>query len=252
LDDGPLTAGTIHVWTIDLDAAAARVPSLLRLLSGEERARAARLRTTELRLRFVVAHGALRLILARYLNVEPAAIRVETTTFGKPFVADSSMSFNLSHSDGLAVCALTTNAQVGIDVERIRPVTDADGIATRYFAAGEARQYASFARTDRPAAFFSTWTRKEAFLKATGLGLQRALDSFEVEVAPEATAPWLVLNSSTETTEHWHLRSFEPRPEYVAAVALDREIRELEFFDWAAETARSAVDPRESREFRSS
>jgi 4'-phosphopantetheinyl transferase len=228
-----VTRGTVHVWTVALDADPGGVPALLKVLSGEERVRAARLRTTELRLRFIAAHGALRRVLARYLETAADAIRFETTTFGKPFVVGTAVSFNLSHSDGLALCAVTVNGQVGVDVERIRPVTDADDIVKRYFAPLEAREYARLPPSERPATFFSTWTRKEAFLKATGLGVQRPLDSFEVEVDPGVALPKLtILGASSPAEPTYCLRSFTPRSGYAAAIALDREIDAVEFFDW--------------------
>jgi 4'-phosphopantetheinyl transferase len=227
-----VTRGTVHVWTVALDADPGGVPALLKVLSGEERVRAARLRTTELRLRFIAAHGALRRVLARYLETPADAIRFETTTFGKPFVAGTPVSFNLSHSDVLALCAVTVNGQVGVDVERIRPVADADDIVKRYFAPLEAREYARLPPSERPATFFSTWTRKEAFLKATGLGLQRPLDSFEVEVDPGAAMPKLTILGASLPEPTFCLRSFTPRSGYAAAIALDQGIDAVEFFDW--------------------
>jgi 4'-phosphopantetheinyl transferase len=228
-----VTRGTVHVWTVALDADPGGVPALLKVLSGEERVRAARLRTTELRLRFIAAHGALRRILTRYLGTEADAIRFEQTAFGKPFVAGTPVSFNLSHSEGLALCAITVDGQIGVDVERIRPVTDADDLVKRYFAPLEASEYARQPPSERTATFFSTWTRKEAFLKATGLGLQRPLDSFEVEVAPGAMRPTLtILGASSSAEQTFCLRSFTPRSGYAAAIALDREIDAVEFFDW--------------------
>jgi 4'-phosphopantetheinyl transferase len=239
-----VTGGAVHAWTVDLDAESPRVPALLTVLSGEERVRAARLRTTELRLRYVVAHGALRSILGRYLDVPPESIRFETTAFGKPYLAGSTLSFNLSHSDGLALFAVTSSGQVGVDVERIRPVTDADAIVKRYFAPGEARQYASVPPPERSATFFSTWTRKEAFLKATGLGLQRPLDSFEVEVTPGASCPWLRVSGASQPDEpRFHLRAFTPRAGYAAAIALDRQIGALELFEWTGEAVPQSSKP---------
>jgi 4'-phosphopantetheinyl transferase len=227
-----VTRGTVHVWTVALDDDPGSVPALLKLLSGEERVRAARLRTTELRVRFIAAHGAFRRVLARYLDTAADAIRFEQTAFGKPFVAGTPVSFNLSHSDGLALCAITVDGQIGVDVERIRPVTDADDIVKRYFAPLEASEYARLPASERPATFFSTWTRKEAFLKATGLGLQRPLDSFEVEVTPGATLPKLTITSGSSSSEPtFCLRSFTPRTGYAAAIALDRVIDAVEFFD---------------------
>jgi 4'-phosphopantetheinyl transferase len=232
-----VTSGTIHLWTIDLDAPA-RVPSFLGTLSGEERERADRFKTTELRLRFIVAHGATRNILARYAGADPAALRFERTAFGKPFVAGGTLSFNLSHSDGLAVCAVAAEGQLGVDVERFRPIADADAIVNRFFAEGEVRRYAGLDESDREAAFFSTWTRKEAFVKAIGDGLQCPLGSFEVDIAPSAAEPWITLE---EGRGAWHLRSFEPAAGYAGAVAWDRPIAVLERFTYGEAEPRTAV-----------
>jgi 4'-phosphopantetheinyl transferase len=224
-----MTGGAVHVWAIDLDAGPPAVSSLLRFLSGEERVRAARLRTSELRLRFVIAHGALRTILGHYTGIAPAAVPVQTTPAGKPFLPGNMVAFNLSHSDGIAVCAVAVDGQIGVDVERIRPVPDADAIVKRYFAPTEAREYAALANTDRTTAFFSTWTRKEAFVKAIGDGLLCPLDSFEVEVAAASLEPRIATNSCRGD---WHLRSFEPAPGYTAAVAFDHPIAAFQLFEF--------------------
>lgn len=218
---------TVHLWTVDLDLDVSIVSSLLNVLSGDERVRAARMRTTESRLRFIVAHGALRAILARYVGVPAASIRLESSEAGKPFVAGASLSFNLTHSEAIAVCAISPDGRIGVDVEHIRPMPDADAIVTRYFAPGEAREYASLPSVQRPAAFFSTWTRKEAFVKAIGDGLSCPLRSFEVEIAPSAIDPRIVTDPARG---EWYLRSFEPAPGYAGAVACDNPIDELQHF----------------------
>ena len=225
---------SIHVWTIGLDEDPETVSSLLSLLSGDERGRAARFRTTELRVRFVVAHGALRTILSGYLGVAPGAVRFETTETGRPYVPGAPFDFNLSHSDALAVCAVTVAGHVGVDVERLRRVDDEEAVVRRFFAPGEVRQYETVRAPERTSAFYSTWTRKEAFVKALGTGLQRELSSFEVEVSPHAVCPRIRLDDD-DGRSSWNLRSFSPRSHYVAAVALDREIEALEFFDWSAD-----------------
>jgi 4'-phosphopantetheinyl transferase len=227
-----VTGLAVHVWRIPLDAAAPRVPELLDALSGEERVRASRLRTTELRVRFVVAHGAVRAILGRYLGVAPSTVRFEISQFGKPEVSGLPLSFNLSHSEGIALCAIAACGQLGVDVERIRPVTDGDSIVARYFAPAEAASYAALPACDRPAAFFSTWTRKEAFLKATGLGLQRSLDSFAVEIDPAVLTPRLTVSPPGPDAGTFRLRSFVPEAGYAAAVALDHEIEALDLYEW--------------------
>ena len=236
-DGRRVARGVVHVWVTRLDVDPRCVSSLLDVLSGEERVRAARLRTTELRLRFITAHGALRWILSRYLDKAAEAIRFETATLGKPHVAGP-VSFNLSHSDDLAVVAVTENGRIGVDVERIRPMPDADDLVKRFFTPGEAQQYAAAPPLDRSATFFSTWTRKEAFLKATGVGLQQPLNSFEVDGAPSATCPRLVvLGAAMPDAPRFALRSFTPQPGYAAAVALDSRIDVVEFFDWTSQAA---------------
>jgi len=229
-----VNAGTVHVWVIDLDSERESLASMLELLSGEERIRAARLHTTELRVRFVVAHGALRTILSRYLAVPAAAVRLETMATGRPLVRGGAVSFNLSHCEGLALVAVSPGTAVGVDLERIRTLADADAIVARFFSANEGREYAALGPGDRPRAFFSIWTRKEAFVKGTGEGLGRALKSFDVDVDPGLAAPRVSSLSPDVDAAHWRLRSFTPRPGYIAALAVHAEITSLDFFEWTA------------------
>ena len=117
---------SIHIWTITLDEEPSMVGSLADVLSGDERVRAARLRTTELRVRFVVAHGALRTILSGYLGIPPKAVRFDTTETGKPFVPGAGLTFNLSRSEGLALCAITVegrSASTSSGCDRLRMKT---------------------------------------------------------------------------------------------------------------------------------
>ena len=234
MDRHPLTAGAVHVWTIALDTDPSRVSSMLDVLSGPERVRAARLRTTELRLRFIVAHGALRRILAAYTATPAEAIRLDTNPFGKPFIPGEPVSFNLSHSEAVTVCAVAAEGRLGVDIEYMRTVADADAVANRYFAPAEARGYAALPRIERPAAFFSTWTRKEAFVKALGDGRRCPLDSFEVDITPSAVEPSIRVDAKHG---QWHLRSFEPAAGYAGAVACDRAIIALERFDFDEDTS---------------
>jgi 4'-phosphopantetheinyl transferase len=228
-------SATVRVWIIDLDEEPALASTLLACLSGEERVRASRFRTTVHRLRYIVAHGALRHILSLHVGVRPAQVSLATTATGKPFVPGSPLAFNLSHSEGLAICAVTPEGELGADVECIRPIDDADSLVERFFAADERRQYQAIEPRDRVATFYSIWTRKEAFVKATGAGLNRELQSFEVEASLEATQPRLT--SLSDPAGRWSLRAFVPRSGYIAAVALDRSIAALELVDWSMSAA---------------
>ena len=228
-----MSGDAVHVWVIDLDQETVVVSSLLDLLSGEERVRAARLRTTQSRLRYIVAHGATRAVLARYVDSDPGALRFGQAASGKPHLIDRVLAFNVAYSEDLGVCAVTTSGRLGVDIERVRPPEDADSIARRYFAATEIEEYGSAAPLDKPATFFSIWTRKEAFLKATDLERQHRLGSFAVDSKPAVVSPHIVLDEpSTAVEAGIRLRSFLPRAGYVGSVALDREIEALELYEW--------------------
>lgn len=220
-----MTDGSVHVWTIQLDVDQAALSSLLDVLSGDERVRAARLRTTELRLRYVAAHGAARIILARYTGMPAGTIPLDATAAGKPFVRGNGVAFNLSRSEDLAVCAVAPAGRLGVDVERLKPVPDADEIVRRYFAPGEVQAWAALPAAERPAAFLSAWTRKEAVIKAIGDEEQCPSRSFEVDIRVPVPEPSIAVDPSLGP---WYLRAFDPAPGFVAAVAHDRPIREFE------------------------
>jgi 4'-phosphopantetheinyl transferase len=143
-----------------------------------------RLRGEALQTRFTVAHATVRQILGACLQVPPQAVTFTAGANGKPAVTGLPLAFNLSHSGDLAVCAVAAGGQLGVDVEVIRPVSDADDLSSRYFASDEARSFCG-CRRRAPARVFGVWTRKEAFLKAPGEGMSRPLDSFAVSVGPE-------------------------------------------------------------------
>lgn len=143
-------------------------------LSDEERRRSQRFVAPSLRSRFIVAHARTREILAHYLAAEPGAIRFEHGREGKPLLVEphADWRFNLSHGDTRALVAVCWQRDVGVDIERVRPVPDLDSIARQYFAPDEAAYLGRLAPGERDAAFLSLWTRKESYLKAIGTGLK--------------------------------------------------------------------------------
>jgi 4'-phosphopantetheinyl transferase len=221
---------TVDVWSIDLDPDRDRVSSMLALLGGGERVRAARLRTTEERLRFVVVRGAVRIILGRYTGLPPAALHFETTGAGKPCLADARVSFSLAHTEGLSVCAVTSSGEIGVDVERVWRIPDVRAIAERYFGPSEGRALAATPHHARAAAFFSTWTRKEAIVKAGGDALAQPLHDLDVGALP---LPTIVRVSTHMGDRDWHLDSFDPAPGYVGALASACAVDRLQHLDFS-------------------
>ncbi|HZN22754.1 MAG TPA: 4'-phosphopantetheinyl transferase superfamily protein [Burkholderiales bacterium] len=141
--------------------------------------------------------------------------------YGKPELEPhSDVAFSVSHSESLALVALTRHALIGVDVERVRPDATEAGIAERFFTRNEARSLARLNDADRVTAFFNAWTRKEAILKAIGCGLSVSLDAFEVTLKPGEAPALLEWNVPGVRRRTWQLEHFEPRPGYVAALAI--------------------------------
>ncbi len=219
----------IHVWHAALDRDEKTLAQLESSLSPEEKTRAGRFHFVNDRNRFVAARGQLRELLGKYLQQAPASLEFSYGKHGKPFLsgenASSGLGFNLSHSASLAVYAIAEGRNLGIDVEHVRPESAGEDIARRFFSAREVSDLQSLPAEARVEGFFHCWTRKEAYLKATGMGLQIALDSFAVNLLPEKPVQFL---SGVEP--RWHLAAYHPAEGYVAAVVYDGAPCSLKYF----------------------
>src|SRR5438046_3961564 len=167
-----LARDEIHAWCAGLDELASDLTAFAETLSVGERQRAERFQFDRDRKRFIVRHGLLRMILGRYLNLEPARLSFTCESRGKPALAGildgRTLHFNLSHSDGLALFAVARRFALGVDVERIRPIPEIDQIAGKFFSTRESATLNALPAEQKLEAFFNCWTRKEAYLKATG------------------------------------------------------------------------------------
>jgi 4'-phosphopantetheinyl transferase len=212
----------VHVWVIRLDTLAG-IEDDLTLLSAPEHDRAGRLRSDRDRSRFLRRRLALRRILGAYLNVEPRAIEYRLNRFGKPSLAPApsgqQMSFNTSHSNGVAAVAVARSLQIGIDIECIKPIPEAEAIAAHYFTACEMATLTALPPHQRIAGFYNGWTRKEAIVKALGGGLSIPLDSFEVSLKPGDPARILYCTREASGGQTLHLHNLELCSGYAAALA---------------------------------
>jgi 4'-phosphopantetheinyl transferase len=170
----------VHVWSKPVDATEDLVGSL-ELLDDAERVQAGRFRFERDRMRFVLRRAFARRVLARHLDVHPAAVGIRTSLLGRPELdPPCDLSFNTSHSDGMAVVAVAQGQRVGIDIERVREIEGALDIAEGLFAAPEVEWLRSVSPRSCSRAFLALWTRKEAVVKALGGGLSIPLDGFTV------------------------------------------------------------------------
>ena len=192
------------------------------VLAPDERERANRFILRRDRQRFIARRARLRSLLGERLGVPAASVRLSSGTHGKPALAKpfdtSGITFNLSHSGDLSVYAFASRTHVGVDVETIRVIEDADRIASFAFSEAEYRTYKRLPVREKPIGFLHCWTRKEAFVKATGLGLSHPLHTFDVSLVP-GEPPRLLRLGTTIGTDHWWMHSFFPAPGFVAALA---------------------------------
>jgi 4'-phosphopantetheinyl transferase len=221
----------VHVWTVALE----RDPSiLLGNLSEDEAARARRFHFQRDRDEFVVARGALRVLLGDYLACDPAVIRFAYGPHGKPKLADpaNDLEFNLSHTHGLALVGLTRGRAIGIDVEQVRPFSEVAGLPSRIFSKRELADFERLPPHQREEAFFNAWTRKEALVKATGRGFSMNVREVEVTFAP-STVVGLLRLCGMPPTEAWSLRAVAVPADYAAAIAVAGPVRDVVVADWA-------------------
>jgi 4'-phosphopantetheinyl transferase len=228
--------GEVHVWRASLAASPDELDRLHALLSDEERVRAARFRFEMHRDRFVAGRGTQRLLLARYLGVHPAAIRYRYAAHGKPALdgpeAESGLRFNVSNAEDGLLVALTLGREVGVDLEPVHRVVDRDAVARRFFSAPENLVYDTVAEDQRDAAFFTCWTRKEAYIKAVGDGLSMPLHCFDVTLRPGEPARLLATRGDPSQAERWTLRELDPGAGWLGAIVVEGADFALRLFDW--------------------
>jgi len=217
-----LPANAVHVWCADLDLSEIRLQHLRQTVSVDENNRADRFYFDRHRKRFIAAHGILREILGRYLEVKPEWLEYSYGSRGKPAIAgmDSDINFNLSHKNNFALCAVTRNRLIGIDIEFLRPVREVESLAENNFCPQEFEVIRSLPSGKKEEAFFNAWTRKEAYLKATGEGLA-GLGSVEVSLVPGEPAAVLRIEGAVQTARRWSMRHLLPAQGYVAALAVE-------------------------------
>jgi 4'-phosphopantetheinyl transferase len=217
--DWILEVQTIHLWWISLDVSEEKLQNLIALLSESEKIKADRFKFPQHQHRYQAVHGILRIILGRYLNLDPTQINFTHSDRGKPYLTDDcnsvNLQFNLSHSENMAIVGISHDRRIGVDLEKMRPMKNAEKLAERFFCASEYDLLTQAIPEERDKLFFQLWTAKEAYLKATGEGISGGLNQVEI-----ALNPLRLINFP-----NWYLQSFESNPDdecnYWAAIALE-------------------------------
>ncbi len=231
-----LSNDEVHVWRADLDHNPSRMNSLFHTLSEDEQARAERFYFQIDRERFIVARGALREILGVYLNRAAKSVLFCYGPHGKPALAQdpggNTIHFNMSHSHGVALYAVTRGREIGIDLEFIRESLEVEQLAERFFSQREIATLRGLPVSLRKHAFFLCWTRKEAYIKARGEGLSLPLEQFDVSLIPGEPAALLRTQADPDEIRRWSLQELSVDPGYVSALAVEGRGWSLSCWQW--------------------
>ena len=228
---------SVHVWAVSLRVPDDTLIHLAKMLAPAERRRAESFHFDRDRNRYAVGRGTLRTILGQYLDADPASVALTMGSHGKPLLAGSfarsDLHFNLAHCEDLALLAMTRGRIVGVDLERIRAMDGAEEMAACFCSPREYAEFQSLPPGERGTAFFRLWTRKEAWLKATGKGIGQSLETVEVSFRAGQSACFIHLpEESGAPTSAWSLRELTPALGFVAALALPAEATEISCWQW--------------------
>lgn len=223
----------IHVWRLYLDCEETELDRFESTFTSDEKVRANRLLHRRDRNAFVATRGVLRELLGRYLGCPPAELEFDYGRQGKPFLRDGlfkrSVQFNVSHSHGLALLAFTVGRRLGVDLEFVRLDLGTYEVAERYFSPQEFLEFGALPPSLRAEGFFLAWTRKEAYVKAKGEGLQLPFERFHVSLTPGQP-----VRLETGDSFQWSLRSLCPDPQYAGALVGEGRGWLSRFWDWKA------------------
>jgi 4'-phosphopantetheinyl transferase len=227
----------IHVWRADLNVTQQLLEALEDTLEKKERDRANRFHFEKDRRHFIAARGLLRVILGSYLKLKPNRLNFIYTPHGKPKIANeieyNYLKFNLSHSHGLALYAITLGRKIGIDIERVRTNLSFEKLAKRFFSPLEFQMLSSLPPSERIEGFFNCWTRKEAYIKAIGEGLSIPLNQFDVTLNPSDEAKIVSIKGDSNLASYWSLYPLTPAPGYVGALAVEGKNLRIKHWRWS-------------------
>ena len=232
-----LPRNAVHVWRASLHVSASCLRTLEGTLTADERDRAERFYFQKHREHFIAGRGLLRNILSRYLDKVPDQLRFCYNSYGKPALTEETstegLCFNLSHSHGIALYALTRGREIGVDIEYFRPDVETEKLAERFFSPREAAVLRALPEHLRREGFFNCWTRKEAYIKAEGQGMSIPLSAFDVSLTPGEPAALLRSQNHPQETSRWSLQALNPDPGYAAALAVKGHDWKLKCWQWS-------------------
>lgn len=226
----------VHVWKVKLDLSPTQRLAVEEALTDDERERAGRIKMRGARQSWIATRAALRLILGRYVDVQPRELVFDTEPFGKPYLSrpatDPPLTFNVAHSGSFALCAIGVSRRIGVDIELIRPRIDYKTLMKRICSHEERRWMETIPERDRLVAFFTYWTCKEAYVKAIGQGLRFPFSAISVTFRANGSPTFARIDGDAEQASQWSLYAWSPVSSYLAALVAEGEDWQSRCWDW--------------------
>jgi 4'-phosphopantetheinyl transferase len=231
-----IAPGEVHVWTARPSSEGVSLVALEALLNPQEKSAAYRFVFERHRLNYIFAHGVLRQILGAYIDRPPGEIQFRHNAYGKPFLLEAGererTQFNMSHSHGIVLVALTLDRRIGADVEQLRTLDSFPAIAQSNFTTQERAYISGFPPEQQQDAFYKCWTRKEAFIKAVGKGLSIPLNTFDASIPEGQPGRRITAPKEAPDVESWWLSDLSAPEGYAGAVAVEQQFDRLVYREW--------------------
>lgn len=227
-----LNQGEIHLWFTSIKGHQWDLNHYQKLLSPSERMRTSNLRFEESKRTYTVCRGILREILSSYVGKPPQDLEIKKLYTGKPYLPHSRVQFNLSHSNDYMLCAVTRGKPIGVDYQAVYEITNLDTMVNIFFSPQEKRLYDQFQKDNPLDFFFKTWVRKEALMKATGLGFRLPSKHFSITATKDGKPRLRFHRSNLSSIKDWSIQDTPVQPGYKAAFAVQGEIKDVEHFHY--------------------
>lgn len=230
-----LAPGDLHLWITSLKHSINQIEELKRVLSKEELLRSQKFKVKKVQEEFIVGRGILKKILGRYLNRSANEIELDYEAMGKPKLTENlqnicpEIAFNLSHSHGFALYGITSNAYLGVDIEHRDRELNFEELAHRFLSPTEALEIKNAQELDKKKCFYTIWTKKEALLKALGVGLHSPLNQFTVSGKLKEESVFLPFNSKPMK---WFVLSFDYDVNFSISIATNQKPQSIFFWNF--------------------
>jgi len=224
------SSNRVFIYTVDLTSDINNISKCWECLSAKEKIQANKYHTKSLSDKYIMSHGILRRILSYYTKQYPQEIEFTHNEYGKPFLENSNIHFNMSHSHNMVSYIIALNYKVGIDIERHDENLNVQELASLVLTSAESKYFSSINSKDRVALFYHLWTKKEALIKANGQGLSYPINTIEA-ITLSSGSNILLTNEKSALRQEYYYYELETPENYSGAVAIEKKIDEIVYLE---------------------